>query len=86
MDGRSSVVVARRRRWPEELTVQRLVKPLSMIVADKFAKQMSKVALAEDHEVLQAFRPDSLHEPLRMGIAVWTLGWNRHALHALGLQ
>ena len=47
------VVVARRGRWPDELTTQLLVEALSEIVGDKFAEQMSKMAFAEDHEVVE---------------------------------
>ena len=62
------------------------MEALPVIVRAELTQQMSQVTMTEDHEVIQALGTDGLHEPFRVRIAVRTAGWNRHALHALGLS
>ena len=51
------VVVARRRGWPDELTTQRLVEALAMMVGTELAEHVPKVPPTEDHEVTEALGP-----------------------------
>ena len=62
------------------------MKALSVIVRTELAEQVSKVAFTEDDEVIEALRPDRLHESLCVGIAVWAACWDAHAVHALGSE
>jgi hypothetical protein len=51
------VVVARRDTRPDESTAQPLVKSFSMIMGTELVKPMPKVALTEDHELVEALVP-----------------------------
>jgi hypothetical protein len=62
------------------------VKALSVIVRAKLAKQMSKVPLAEDDELVEALGAYRLHEPLRVRGAVRSVRGNRHTFDAAGLE
>src|ERR1019366_1547628 len=76
------VVVARRRRRPDDLAADRLVMALGEVVLPELLEQVAQVPFAEDDEVVQALVSDRFHETLGVRVAVGALRRNRHALHA----
>ena len=53
---------------------------------NELAKQVPKVALTKDDEVIETLSPDGSHEPFSVGVAVWATRRNPHRIHLNGLQ
>ena len=75
-------VVIRRTDVSDELATDALLKPLGHVVLDEFLDQMVQMSLAENHEVIQTLVLDRFDKSFRVGIAIWALRWDFHALHA----
>jgi hypothetical protein len=75
-------VVIRRTSVPDELATDALVKPLGHGGLDEFLDQVVWMSLAENNKVIQALVLDAFNKSFRVGIAIWALRWEFHALHA----
>jgi hypothetical protein len=58
------------------------VKSFGHGVLDEFLDQVAKMPIAENHKLIQALVLDGFDKSFRVGIAIWALRWDFHALHA----
>lgn len=81
-----AVIIARLPWRLDEPAAEPLVEPLPLVVRNELSHQLFQMALAENHEALQAFFADGSNKTLCARIAVGALGRNSHDLHAAPLE
>ena len=84
VNGSFVIVVLRSRQRRDQLPTQALMKSFGIVVLFELAKEVAKMPLAADQEVVQALGPDSLHESLGvrigLGCQLRRVGTNRREL------